>query len=46
MGAAILILREAGGTVTDVKGEDVTPQSTTVVGTNGKLHRELLAALK
>ncbi len=46
MAAAILILTEAGGTVTEQKGGDVTAQSTTIVGTNGKLHRDLLATLK
>lgn len=46
MAAAILILTEAGGAVTEQKGGDVTAQSTTIVGTNGKLHGDLLSALK
>lgn len=43
--AGSLILEEAGGTVTDLTGEN-TPYSDLIVATNGKLHAELLALLQ
>jgi len=43
--AAALIVKEAGGTVTDMKGDDIMASSTTILATNGRLHRELLATL-
>ncbi|HWF97946.1 MAG TPA: inositol monophosphatase family protein [Steroidobacteraceae bacterium] len=36
--ALTVIVREAGGTFTDLAGEDVTLDTTTVLATNGRLH--------
>lgn len=46
MAAAALIVTEAGGVVTDKKGGDLTALSTSIVATNGKIHGDLLQALK
>ncbi|NTV55584.1 MAG: inositol monophosphatase, partial [Candidatus Moranbacteria bacterium] len=43
--AGILILREAGGIVTDMSGADISPKSDTIVATNGSVHEELLKLL-
>jgi myo-inositol-1(or 4)-monophosphatase len=42
--AGILILREAGGKVTNLQNEDITHENYTVdaIGTNGLIHEELL----
>ena len=42
----ILILRESGGRVTNLKGENISHQNFTsdAIGTNGKIHSQLLAA--
>ncbi len=42
--AGILILQEAGGTVTEMNGADMSPKSDTIVATNGAVHGELLSA--
>ncbi len=43
--AGILILREAGGIVTDMSGAYISPKSDTIVATNGSVHEELLKLL-
>jgi histidinol-phosphatase len=43
--ALTVIVREAGGTFTDLEGKDVTLDTTTVLATNGRLHAEVAAAL-
>jgi myo-inositol-1(or 4)-monophosphatase len=44
--AAILILQEAGGKVTDWQGRPLTANSTNLVASNGKMQGKLLAAIK
>jgi myo-inositol-1(or 4)-monophosphatase len=41
--AGFLIVEEAGGKVTDLKGEKFSPYQHGMVATNGKIHEELLA---
>jgi len=43
--AGSLIVREAGGKVTNFKGEDVNLKTTDVVASNGKIHEQLCALL-
>jgi myo-inositol-1(or 4)-monophosphatase len=43
--AGMIILAEAGGVYSSVNGEDYTFDSKTIVATNGKIHKELLAKL-
>lgn len=43
--ALTVIVREAGGTFTDLSGADVTLATTTVLATNGPLHAPVLQAL-
>jgi histidinol-phosphatase len=43
--ACAAIVSEAGGHFTDLNGEPVTLQTTSVLATNGRLHAPLLAAL-
>ncbi|MGH8298959.1 MAG: inositol monophosphatase family protein [Steroidobacteraceae bacterium] len=43
--ALTVIVREAGGTFTDLTGKDVTLETTTVLATNGRLHPAVRAAL-
>lgn len=43
--AGILIVREAGGRVTDLEGKDILPSHTAVVASNGHLHPWLLSLL-
>lgn len=43
--ALTVIVREAGGTFTDLSGGDVGLETTTVLATNGPLHEPVLAAL-
>lgn len=40
--AALLIVQEAGGKTTDWSGEPMSPASTQIVASNGKIHEELL----
>jgi len=40
--AGFLIVEEAGGKVTDFKGEQFSPYQPHIVATNGKIHAELL----
>jgi histidinol-phosphatase len=44
--ALTVIVREAGGTVSDLTGGDIDLESTTIVATNGALHAALLSALQ
>jgi myo-inositol-1(or 4)-monophosphatase len=41
-----LLIEEAGGIVTDIKGEKITYESTSVLATNGKVHTEMLRLLE
>ena len=43
--AGLLLVREAGGRVTDLEGRDIVPVSGPVVASNGLLHEWLLGAL-
>lgn len=43
--AGTLIVEEAGGQVTDLRGTSVTPLSREIIATNGKLHASILGAL-
>jgi histidinol-phosphatase len=43
--ALTVIVREAGGTFTDLAGKDVTLETTTVLATNGRLHAAVREAL-
>ena len=44
--AGLVIVREAGGRVTDLVGRDIVPSSSPVVASNGHLHEWLLECLK
>ncbi len=44
--AALLLVEEAGGTVTDFNGERWTPQTKNYVASNGKIHNKILNVLK
>ena len=44
--AGLLLVREAGGRVTDLEGRDISPAHTAVVASNGLLHEWLLDSLK
>lgn len=37
-----IIVEEAGGRVTDIRGEELTKDSTTIIATNGHLHDEVV----
>ena len=43
--ALTVIIREAGGTVTDLKGQELTLASKSVLATNGPMHSEVCAML-
>jgi histidinol-phosphatase len=43
--ALTVIVREAGGTFTDLSGAEVSLGTTTVLATNGALHAAVLEAL-
>ena len=43
--ALAVIVREAGGTFTDLAGAELTLASTSVLATNGRLHAQVLTAL-
>ena len=40
--AGFLIVEEAGGKVTNLKGEKYSPYESGIVATNGKIHEELV----
>lgn len=44
--AGLLLVREAGGRVTDLEGRDIFPAHTPVVASNGHLHDWLLESLR
>jgi myo-inositol-1(or 4)-monophosphatase len=44
--AGLLLVREAGGRVTDLEGRDIAPAHTPVVASNGHLHEWLLDSLR
>ncbi len=44
--ALTVLVREAGGTFTDLEGGEVSLGTTTVLATNGPLHSKVLAALR
>ncbi|MDE2339234.1 MAG: inositol-phosphate phosphatase [Gammaproteobacteria bacterium] len=44
--ALVVIVREAGGTFTDLAGGEITLQTTSVLASNGRLHAPVLAALE
>ncbi len=44
--AGYLIVEEAGGTVTDLKGNAYNPYQPGIIATNGKIHDQLLALVK
>jgi histidinol-phosphatase len=44
--ALTVVVREAGGTFTDLEGKDVTLDTTTVLATNGVLHPAVREALR
>lgn len=46
LAAGSLLVREAGGTVTGLRGEPFTPYAGDVAASNGRLHAELLRALR
>ncbi len=43
--AGYIIVEEAGGTVTDFKGEKFSPYQHRILATNGKIHNEMLAII-
>ncbi len=46
MAAAALIVREAGGTVTDLRGDSLNLYGGEVLATNGKIHKAMIAVLQ
>jgi len=42
----VLLVEEAGGTVTDIQGNAINEKSTSVLATNGKVHQKMLKLLK
>ena len=44
--ALTVIVREAGGTFTDLQGNEIGLQTTSVLATNGALHGAVRAALQ
>jgi myo-inositol-1(or 4)-monophosphatase len=44
--AGYLIVQEAGGIVTDLKGDKFNPYQPGIIATNGKIHEQLLGLLK
>ncbi|EQD52331.1 histidinol-phosphate phosphatase, partial [mine drainage metagenome] len=43
--ALSVIVREAGGTFTDLEGRELTLDTTSVLASNGRLHPQILSAL-
>jgi myo-inositol-1(or 4)-monophosphatase len=41
-----LLVQEAGGVVTDIEGNKITTESSSVLATNGKVHEQMLQLLK
>lgn len=46
LAAGVLLIREAGGRVTDLEGADATVSHTPIVASNGMLHEWMLAQLR
>jgi histidinol-phosphatase len=44
--ALTVIVREAGGTVSELDGSEIDLDSTTILATNGMLHAPMLAAMR
>ena len=44
--AAALIVQEAGGRITDLRGNDIGLKTTSVIASNGKIHKELLKIIR
>ncbi len=44
--ALVVIVREAGGTFTDLAGHDINLETTSVLASNGRLHRTVLERLR
>lgn len=44
--AITVIVREAGGTVTDIQGKEITTETDSLIATNGILHRTILDYFK
>jgi myo-inositol-1(or 4)-monophosphatase len=44
--AGLVIVREAGGKVTDYTGSEYTPYSKTILASNGRIHQDMMRALK
>jgi len=44
--AAVLIVKEAGGKVTDLNGKNISLKTDSIIASNGKLHNQLLNKLK
>jgi len=44
--ALTVIVREAGGTVSELDGSEIDLDSTTILASNGTLHAPLLAAMR
>ena len=44
--AGFLIVQEAGGTVTDLKGDKYNPYQPGIIASNGKIHHQLLSLMK
>ena len=42
----VLLVQEAGGIVTDIKGKEIDYNSTSILATNGKIHNEMLKLLE
>jgi myo-inositol-1(or 4)-monophosphatase len=43
--AAALVVMEAGGKVTDLKGKEICGTTTSIIASNGKIHKELLKTI-
>ena len=43
--AGFLIVKEAGGSVTDLKGQPYSPYQPGIIATNGKIHEELISVV-
>ena len=44
--AGMLLVSEAGGTVTDLRGEPLSPFGNEIIASNGKIHRDLVEQLQ
>jgi len=44
--ALTVIVREAGGSVTDLTGGDIGLETTSILASNGALHAPILAAMR